>query len=438
MSTRIKKSDLARDALYEKVNTIADELDNSKVSKTGDKMNGTLTNNGVFVSQFDAVNFIARSKTLVKGTTPTDSDNYVGYDWQDKNGQRLVYLGVSYHKSGLKRLELQKIDSNLSEFYIPFRVNFQNSEVFFTNLPYKPQKDFYGAHYTIIGTNAAINFRGASTTTGRIKAEMMLTDKSQTKETYHSISIDRDIDNQITTTHCPIPADNSNSDAIATTNWAGGLKRDNTWNGENTFQKSPKIYINGNARYKSVCTGYTKGTAPTTVQFGGISTMDRNGVEVATFYSTIDTNNTIKSALAVRQPTASGKEAKEIAIYCDKNGVFHSYAPQCSTNNSIDTIVEHGQWYIKYGSGLLIQWGVIYDLNANTRTITLQTPFSNPWYYANVITSYGAATVNDPPSLIDTRFNIYRKEKTYFKVQGNNTKVNVDWFAVGYWKEFVL
>ena len=72
------------------------------------------------------------------------------------------------------------------------------------------------------------------------------------------------------------------------------------------------------------------------------------------------------------------------------------------------------------------------------RTITLQTPFSNPWYYANVITSYGSATVNDPPALIDTRFNIYRKEKTYFKVQGNNTKVNVDWFAVGYWKEFVL
>lgn len=92
-----------------------------KVSKTGDTMNGTLTNNGVFVSQFDSVNYIARSKTLVKGTTPTN-DTYTGYDWQDSRGQRLVYMGVSYKANGIKVLELQKIDNNLSKFNIYYDV----------------------------------------------------------------------------------------------------------------------------------------------------------------------------------------------------------------------------------------------------------------------------------------------------------------------------
>lgn len=94
------------------------------VKKTGDTMTGTLTNNGVFVSQFDSVNYMARSKTLVKGTTPTN-DKYVGYDWQDSRGQRLVYMGVSYKANGVKVLELQKIDDNLSKFNIYYAVDVQ-------------------------------------------------------------------------------------------------------------------------------------------------------------------------------------------------------------------------------------------------------------------------------------------------------------------------
>lgn len=517
MSTRIKKSDLARDALYEKVNTIADELDNSKVSKSGDTMTGQLAVkdaniilsstkdvvnafiktdeddtqtptknhidafrvvdknnkimsdfrsqrnsasnltqmiarknnadgtikqaditcsvdsngnamstlnqntyvNGTVISNFDNVNFIARSKSVVKGTTPTDNDKYVGYDWQDKNGQRLAYLGVSYGTSGLKRLELQKLDNNLSEFYIPFVVNFQGNEVHFTNLPYKPSTDFYGIHYKIIGTKAVINFRGSSTTTGLIKAEMLLTDKSQTKETYHNISIIRDIDNQETRTSCPVPKDNSNSDAIATTNWAGGLKRENTWTRKNNFSVQPNVLVNGNARYKSVCTGYTKGTAPTTVQFGGISTTDKNGAEVATFYSTIDTNNTIKSALAVKQPTAAGTASKEISISCDKNGNFHSFCGvQSNENNSIVTTVSHGSNYVRFGNGLQICWGN----SLVNKTITFPQPFINNTYrVAFCQTDGGEHNINQV--VTDKTTTSFRFSRGY---EG-------DWIAIGYW-----
>lgn len=100
-----------------------------KVSKTGDTMSGTLTNNGVFVSQFDAVNYMARSKTLIKGTTPAN-DKYVGYDWQDSRGERLVYMGVSYKANGVKVLELQKIDSNLSGFNIYYDISVSSLTTF--------------------------------------------------------------------------------------------------------------------------------------------------------------------------------------------------------------------------------------------------------------------------------------------------------------------
>lgn len=391
----------------------------TKVNKSGDTMSGTLTNNGVFVSQVESINYIARSKTLVKGTTPTDSNKYVGYDWQDKNGQRLAYLGVSYKTNGSKKLELQKLDSNLSEFYIPFKVHFQENEVYFTNLPYKPSTNFYGAHYKIIGTKAEINFRGSSTTTGHITVDMMLIDKSQTEETYHLISIDRDIDNQITTTHCPKPADNSNSDAIATTNWAGGLDRENNWKAKNKFSVSPEIHINGNARYKSVCDGYTKGTAPTTIQYGGISTTDKNGVEVATFYSTVDTNNTIKSALVVRQPTAAGTGAKEIAIYCDKNGVFHTSCPvQSAENNSIVTTMAHGTNYVRFGNGLQICWGN----SAVGQTITLPQPFKDANYRITFCqTDGGEHNINNV---------VTDKTTTSFRFSRGYTG---DWIAIGYW-----
>lgn len=65
MVTRIKKTDLARDALYEKVNTMVDEL-NTKIdnkdslpSQTG-KAGKFLTTNGTNASWSDTVAIILR------------------------------------------------------------------------------------------------------------------------------------------------------------------------------------------------------------------------------------------------------------------------------------------------------------------------------------------------------------------------------------------
>lgn len=449
-------------------------------------LNQTTYVNGAVVSNLDNINFIARSKSLVKGTTPTDSNKYVGYDWQDKNGQRLAYFGVAYGTNGTKRLELQKLDNNLSEFNIPFVVNFQDNEVHFTNLPYKPQKDFYGVHYKIIGTNAAINFRGSSTTTGHIIAQMMLTDKSQTKETYHSISIDRDIDNQITTTHCPKPADNSNSDAIATTNWAGGLKRPNTWLASNTFKgaielspannpnhggyidfhyngntgdytsriientkgtiefasntstqgtayfmSNPRVIVGNDNRLISKSANLIKGTAPTAIQYGGISFRDKNDVEMAGINSLVNKDNTATSNLWVKQPTTSGNASANISVSCDKNGNFYTYAPQCKVANSILTTVSHGQGYAKLGNGIIIQSG-IFTASASTKTGQVTLPLAMTTSNYRVLFTQNTAGNASYKGTAEIRTTTHGT--TYFKWAAVNCSSDfnmfIDWFLI--------
>ena len=435
-------------------------------------LNQTTYVNGTMVSNLDNVNFIARSKSLVKGTTPADSNKYVGYDWQDKNGQRLAYLGVKYGTDGVKRLELQKIDSNLSEFNISYHVR--------TLYDFFLQNTQHTLGNVDVNTwlNNQIQFQDSKGTRLARVQPLLVTDG--TSRLYLAASKGLESESSLVIgsdgyTQCPKPADTSNSNAIATTNWAGGLNRPNIWLSSNTFKgggiefspannpnhggyidfhyngstsdytsriievsehvleftgsvqvkgfakffgnvifsdsgsiafnntgpitisknvdrvdnyattnhyTQPNVRVDGNARYKSVCTGYTKGTAPTTSQFGGVSTCDKNNVEVATLYSSIDTNNNVTSALWVKQPTAAGTEAKAISIWCDKNGSFHSYCGiQSQDNNSILTIVAHGNNWIKYSDGRLEQWGTC---TTAAQTITLYQPYKDTNYMITV------------------------------------------------------
>ena len=82
------------------------------------KLNKDNTFNGIVTAFTNPINFVAKGK-MVKGQTPSGSV-YCGYDFQDTNNERLAYLGVNYSSSGTKILELQKLDSNLTEFSTTF------------------------------------------------------------------------------------------------------------------------------------------------------------------------------------------------------------------------------------------------------------------------------------------------------------------------------
>ena len=82
------------------------------------KLNKDNTFNGIVTAFTNPINFVAKGK-MVKGQTPS-GNVYCGYDFQDTNNERLAYLGVNYSSSGTKILELQKLDSNLTEFSTTF------------------------------------------------------------------------------------------------------------------------------------------------------------------------------------------------------------------------------------------------------------------------------------------------------------------------------
>ena len=82
------------------------------------KLNKDNTFNGIVTAFTNPINFVAKGK-MVKGQTPS-GNVYCGYDFRDTNNERLAYLGVNYGSSGTKKLELQKLDSNLTDFYTNF------------------------------------------------------------------------------------------------------------------------------------------------------------------------------------------------------------------------------------------------------------------------------------------------------------------------------
>lgn len=111
-------------------------------------------------------------------------------------------------------------------------------------------------------------------------------------------------------------------------------------------------------------------------------------------YSSIGTNNTVTSALWVKQPTTAGTEANSISIYCDKNGNFHSYCGvQSNEKNSIVTTVSHDTNYMRFGNGLQICWG---SVGVRNRTATFQQPFKDTNYSISLVGDYTQTSSSAP------------------------------------------
>lgn len=96
LNNKIEKTDLARDALYEKVNTIAEELDDAKVSKSGDVITGNLEleNGSIYLENIGGSVGNSKSK-LVLGTP----DNEIAFLTGNSSGA----FGIYSEKSGIRK-----------------------------------------------------------------------------------------------------------------------------------------------------------------------------------------------------------------------------------------------------------------------------------------------------------------------------------------------
>ena len=137
---------------------------------------------------------------------------------------------------------------------------------------------------------------------------------------------------------------------------------------------------------------------PSNSVFSGAHYYDGNNFEYGTHYSAIDTSGNVSTMLWVHHPNGN---AAQLGIYQNSSGDTWTYAPPCSSNNSIVTttgISKAENGYVKYGNGIIAQWGYV-AVSASTiadksYTINLNTPFISSNYYVNGTFKYTASTSN--------------------------------------------
>ena len=131
--------------------------------------------------------------------------------------------------------------------------------------------------------------------------------------------------------------------AIQNTNDCVHTTGNETIGGTKVFTSNPFVQMNGREnRWQSKCLTYTQGVAPSESVFGGISTRDKNHIEIGTIYTSVDTNNNIGSFLWVKDPREGGTNSRQLGITAKPDGTFTTscIAPteDTTTSTQIDTV----------------------------------------------------------------------------------------------------
>lgn len=133
----------------------------------------------------------------------------------------------------------------------------------------------------------------------------------------------------------------------------------------------------------------------------------------------------------------ANNEIYRIQIGVSDTGSVYTVCPSSSVNNSIVTttgLSKTTDGYVKFGNGIILQWGDVshnYDARA---TVNLEYPFSNTNYKV-FLTNYKAdASTNE----ISLTYTVYEKTSTYFSFyaarvenKGSNPQT-ANYFAIGY------
>ena len=98
--------------------------------------------------------------------------------------------------------------------------------------------------------------------------------------------------------------------------------------GVKTFLSTPILSINDtSSRYVSKDLGYQQGTVPSESRWSGILMVDKNDVEMGTFFTSYRSDGTVRSSMNVSAPIAGSTSKNAIYISCDANGNFTTGAP---------------------------------------------------------------------------------------------------------------
>lgn len=242
-------------------------------------------------------------------------------------------------------------------------------------------------------------------------------------------------------TYAPKPTDTTETTTgtqIATTGWVNSVGNNvvhrtsnETVAGNKTFTSDPYIKNAAPQLYMDD-SQQTKGTAPSTDVWGGITFNDSNGNVMGRCRQAYNNDKSNRIELQVHKANSSSDtDSATLGIKYPNSGSAYGWAPASSVNGSIVTTVNKSKsqnGYFKLGNGMIVQWGRFSNTNNNNITLTFPTPFTSTKYSINAmrtsVTSSGYSY--DGITGVSSRANA---SCVLYSWYGNS---DYDWIAIGY------
>jgi hypothetical protein len=138
---------------------------------------------------------------------------------------------------------------------------------------------------------------------------------------------------------------------------------------------------NGESRYVAKDTGYAQGDTVSANRYSGIRMFDKNNVEMATVYSTYQTDGNVTTRLFVKTPTAGATTNQTMGIGAKPDGTFWTFAPTPAAG-ATGTEITTASWVRTRMSRAVGKTGpttitTLFSAGLGTGDIPLSQPFTN-------------------------------------------------------------
>lgn len=190
---------------------------------------------------------------------------------------------------------------------------------------------------------------------------------------------------------------------------------------------TPAYYSSGTKVYGNNSLYATKSDIPSVSQSTGTST-----TEVMSQKATTDALNSKMDSSAIKQSTGTGEN-----VVMSQKATTDELTSITTTLSNFNILLEKKEQplsysfqqngFIKYASGLIIQWGYGGEGTANTKTLTFRTPFSDKNYSVVAINTNTGASDNYALQVENYSTTQFRAHTTY-----NSSKRPIMYIAIGY------
>lgn len=393
--TRILQTDLARDALYTKVNQIADEkvsLDGNEIITGGKKFTANITQESA------SPRLLLNDTDIERGTAPS-SQQVSAVNFCDKNGNYLGFINTAYNtdKSVITRLGARKSLNSTDTSTVWISVGYDSNGDPYTYAP-SPSLASNATGYS--DQIVTVGYLDGSSTT--------VVHKTGTE----TITGDKTLSGHLKLTE-------------RTDYPASGLLISNDY---------PNYAISIQN------TSCTKGTAPSSRKYAAIdfygTKMDGYADRLGFLECEYNTNKETRLRIgAYLSNNASDTTASTIEIIYPANGSPYTKAPATDVDNSILTTIDKtkatkGHFWL--GNGMLVNWGKVAADDADVQTVSFDKAYS-----AVPCVFFAYNRTNDTNVSIAGNISDYTAQNlssTGFKFRNRNigSDAYTVWYAIGY------